>query len=385
MATPVTVSLRTRPSVQRDASPITSILVVPKEEIVAGAANVTIGAPDNTLTEITASNLTAQLASSGLVRSAYNHIEALSASRLFVLPFTVDTNDGISARLTKVVAAINRTQQASEKAKLPLRGADLMIVPREAGLGTSAANPVFAAVAAACGVTQLGAIGLVDAGPYADNPASTEPSQTNVLQWVANNKNGNVMSVTNRGNVAGFDAMYGSVLAAAHIAYYTGLYNLAHSPFNLLDQLRGVSNFVPVRDFDPFDVSAANTLANSPNFLTSLITEDGSGYLWGGHTGESDENSPLLDVINHLVANRIYKQARQDLTRFVRRRATERLLSQVQVNIQNDLSATYVAPGLVADIDVGNVTLAGGHAEVVVDVQFFDILDTVSLTVEVYI
>ena len=274
----------------------------------------------------------------------------------------------------------------SELEKLPNRSVDFVVLPRETGLGAaSAANPVFAALAGVLGINHLGAVGLVDGGPLETSVLADSPPQADVITWRGNNANANILSVTNRGDVAGYEGMWGSVIAAGHWAYYTAQFGLSHPVANLRDQVLGVSNITPARDFDPDGASAATTLKDSPNFLTSIISWDGSPYLYGGQTGAASENDPLLDVANRLIANRIVKQGRRDLLPYVGRRGTERLLSSIQLQIQNDLAATYLAPGLVRSIDTQDVTLTGGRASARVDVGFFDIVDTVSLAVEVFV
>lgn len=383
MTSPVSVRTEVRPRTEVSASPLNIILVTPKVELGANAgADVTIPAADSTLTEITSANETDQLGAGTFAKDAYDFIESGASSRLWVLPFPVVRADAEAARLSKVVTALSALDKTEEKAKLPNGKADMIVCPRETGLGTGA-NPVVAKLKTFGLDTHIGAVSIVDAGEWGGaNPVAQEPSQADVLSWETANADPNVMAVTNRADVSGYDGMWGSVIAAAHWARWTSLRGIHYQPTNLVDTLAGVSDITPERVFNESDgSSSAVTLGQRE--LTSLITWNGQHFLWGGKTRFTGED-PRSFLSNNIVAHRIVKDATQDMAIYVGRRGNRANLAGLQVKLQDDLSGTY-APSAVRDIQVAEVTLVGGKATARVFVQFYDFIESVELIAEIFV
>ena len=381
----VNININERRAIRRDASPLTYIVVTPKTETPpGGGANVTIAAADGELTEITPSNTDATIGN-GFARAAYNYVNADATSRYYVLPFVVDVNDAVGDRLTKVIAAIDSAMGNSvERAKLPNGEFDIVVVSRESGLGTTdGANPVLTALEIY--LERYRARAIVDAGPYASDPNDATPSNTAVVGWEANNVNHRVMSITNRGDIVGYTNMWGSVIVAGHVSRVWASKGLGAHVATLRDPVLGADNFRPDRSFDP-DVATdtARTLANSPNYMTSLINWNGASYLWGGKTQQASENSPIAWFNRQVIIDRMAKQTKRDLLPFIVDTATPRLLSSIQLTVQNDLTATYVATGLVTGVTVLDVTLSGETATVIVEVQFGTTIERFTFVIDVF-
>lgn len=381
MTTPLQTRIVPRPRVQRESSPLTMVLVTPKIEI--ATANITIGAADNELSEVTDATVDALLGA-GFARAAYNYIESGSSVRLFVLPFAVDTTDNDPAeRLGRVVAALTAMEGEAQKSKLPNRTFDVLALPRESGLGTTAGNIAFTKVKETC--TAFRAQAIVDAGPIAPTgDLADTPSDADVATWIGANKDPNILSVTNRGDASNIAGMGGSVIAAGHWATYTSLYGIHAQPTNLRDVVQGVTNIDPVRGFDLLDGSApAIVLANDPNYASSLITWNGQHYLWGGKTS-FPANDARQYFGNNLVANRMVKEAQRDIAPYIGLTSRTRTLESMQIHVQNDLEATYV-PGAVASVIARDPVISGNHVSLGLSVQFYDFIESVELVVDVYV
>ena len=389
MVSPISSSVIARASTRRTASPLTMVLVVPKIEIMAAESDdITIAAPENQLTRITASNELSQLGSEGFARAAYDEIELGAVVDVFVLPFEVDrATNTVAQRLPRVVAALDAMETEAERSKLPHGTCDIILLPRETALGDhNAANPAFTKLASTRAAFE--AIGICDAGPINDGAiVAGTPSLADVQIWETNNVDNGIVAVTNRGNVAGYDGMMGSVIYAAHWAEVTSLpgedYGIGAQPSNLRDVVRGVHGIDPRRSFSETDGSSeAVVLRNAPNHLTSIITWNGQTYMWGGRT-QWPENDARTYVSNELIANRIVKEARRDLAPYLQLRGTRRRLSGMQAHVENDLRATY-QPGAVESITVVDPLIEGGHVRVRVLVGFYDFIETVELVAELF-
>lgn len=383
MVSPVNVQVRPRATTVTEISPLSMVLVLPKVELGAQAADdVTLPAADSTLTEITEANKDAQLGVEGLAPRMYDYIESGASVRLWVLPFPVLRADALPARLAKVVTALNALDKTDERAKLPNGKVDAIVLPRETAIGQGA-NVVVAKLKTFGLDTSLGAVSFVDAGVFANRtPTAAEPAQADAIAWENDNADPNVLAVTNRADAAGGSGVFGSIIAAGHWARYTSQYGIHHQPTNLRDVVVGVSNITPDRIFNESDgSSAAVVLAREP--LTSIITWNGSHYLWGGKT-KFQASDPREELSNNIVAHRIVKEATLDLAPFVGLRATRANLAALQVKLQDDITAGYV-PEAIAAVSVGTPILAGGRLSVQMEVQFFDFIDSITLIAEVFV
>ena len=379
MVSPISVVINPRRQVSRAASPLSIVLVTPKIELGASAADdITIPAPDNELTEITNANEDTQLGN-GFARAAYDYIESGSSVRVFALPFAVDRTDNAdSARLPRVVTALGALSNEVELAKLPNRTCDLIVVPNETGRGTGA-NSVVSALKPFGLDTSLGAISVVDAGP-----TDGDRTQAAVTAWEAANADPNVVAISNSGDVAGQADMPGSVIMAGHWARYTSIHGIHAQPTNLRDTLTGVSNIQPERAFDERDgSSSAVVLAADPIYMTSIIDWNGSHYMWGGRT-QHGAGDPRINIGNNLVSHRMVKEARRVLAPYLGVRGSPRILDGLTRTVGDTLAAQHVPNG-VQSVEALDAVLTAGVVSVTVEVQFYDFIQSVRLTADVYV
>lgn len=380
MTSPLSVTINARPATRTLAAPYTMVLVVPKTEV---DGSTVIPADINTLTEVTESTKGAVLGSGDAV-DMYDTIESGSAVRLFVLPFEVDSSDMTeSTRLGNVRTALQALETATERAKLPGPfGADIIVCPRETGLGTGA-NAAVTELRALGLDTSLGAVSFVDAGtiPHAED-LGTAPTVAQVTAWQTANTDPNVMAVSNRGDVEGHAEMFGSVIAAGHYARYASAMGVQHQAANLIDVLVGADDFTPEREFVVEDGSSP-AIALAAAGVSSLVTWNGRHYFWGGKTG-APATDPRTYTANAIIAHRIVKQGRQILAPFLGQRGTGRNIDSIQVALQNTLSAQYV-PAAVQGLDALDVDFTGNRATAEVSVQFYGFIEAIRLIADVYI
>ena len=390
MVSRINVRVEAEAAAQAEVSPLSIVFPVEKEAAVT--------APDSELTEVTFSNEDSVLGEDTLAKHAYDKMESGGIARLFVLPFTPSgadpANITVDERLASVVAALRGgLESTNERNKLPHGSVDMIVLPRETTLGpvgtheSPNTNAVITRLKLYGLDNSLGAVSIVDAGPIADkdNVQATEPSLEDVQIWEAGNTDPNIMAITNRGDIAGFPNMWGSVIAASHWIRYTSERGIHAQPTNLRDLLLGADSFKPVRSFSPEDGSTeAEILTNAPNFMTSLIQFQGQHFLWGGKTQHTNANDPRAFLSNNIIAHRMVKDAKRDLFPYLMLRGTGRVLDSMQTHVQNDLSATYV-PTAVADVIVSNVTLTAGHARATFRVRFYGFIEYITLVAEVFI
>lgn len=391
MVSPLSSRVIAQPSAQRTTSPLSAVMVMPKTELGTnpdGSEDIGLGAADNQITRLSASTEETALAPAGFSKAAYDEIELGASVDMYVLPFDVARADATDARLVKVQTALTAMNTQAEKRKLPHGTVDVILLPRETGLsGTSPDNAAFNSLSSACAAFE--AVGICDAGTIPATGSLTDrPTFQEVQDWEATHSDPNIVSVTNRGDVAGYAGMFGSVIYLAHWAEVTSYpganYGIGAQPSNLRDVVRGVTNINPVFAFDENDGSSeAVVLRNAPNHLTSLIEWNGADYFWGGRT-QWPANDPRTYVSNLLISNRIKKEARRDLAPYLLLKGTRSRLSAMQLHVEGDLRATYV-PGAVQSISVVEPTLVGGHASVRVLVRFYDFIESIELIVELQV
>ena len=364
MTSPISAQTIPRPGVAVAASPLSIILVVPKIDLVP-AANVTIAPAEDQLTEITSANVLAQLGAlaaanaavqSPIQRAAYDYIETRGSARLWVLPFEVMAAHTAAERATAVVAALDAVRTSPvEKAKLLNDRADVVVVPGETAVGT-AANAVIGALRSFCvDNTGLGCAAWVDAGGYAyDNdarPGAAEPTQADVITWEGNNRDINIFSISNRGNVANYNSMWGSVIAAGHVVEYTSTEGFYSNPFSLRHPLRGVLGAeFPAREFNLGDGSSSAVVLNRDNHVGSIVTWNGMNFIEGGETFSALAD-PRMEFGNNITSHRMIDHARRLAAPFRKLRASERRLASFQTTLQAQLDANYV-PGAVRRVSV---------------------------------
>lgn len=393
---PISASIRARPSHSLLESPLTVIMVIPKIDLVP-AVDFTAGAafPVDTLTEITSTNVdgvgTVPSANPNtdtpLARAGYDFIESGANVHVFALPFTVDSSDNAGTRAAKVASAVNTTLgKAAERAKLPDAAADVIVVPRECGVG-SAANAVYTELETICDQGHMGCIALVDggdvvAGPDA-RPVAANPTVASVQTWAAANRNIAIYAFSNRGDVSHYDGMWGSVIAAGHLARYTAQRGIWAHPFNLRDPALGVGATAPLRVFDPGDGSSDAVALDRQHYLGSIIQYEGADYVWGGRSYAAARDARQW-MSNHVVTNRMLRRSRRTMARFLVDRAKGSTLESLRLSLERPLVDIYV-PNAVQDVQVREPTISSGHVSAVIDVGFHEFVESVSLVVEVYL
>ena len=393
---PISTRIETRPTVTLLESPLTIVLAVPRTDFVP-APNVLIPVvnfPVNELTEITADNV-AHLGAvpaadsdinTPMARAAYDYIEAGANVHVFALPFEVAAVDTAAQRATKVVTALNTTlNSATERAKLPAASVDVIVVPRECTAGT-AANAVVTALETLCAPDHLECVALVDAGDITYNndarPGAAEPSAADVKTWSGNNRHIHIYSLSNRGHVSHYNDMWGSVIAAAHHARYVSRNGIWAHPYNLRDPVLGVGTLTPQRVFDPGDASSSAIALERDDLVGSVVQYDGADYIWGGESYAGVED-PRQNIGNHVVANRMVKRARRIMARFLRVRARGSTIETLRLSIERPLVDLYV-PNAVQDIQVRPPEFTSGGIKVRMPTAFYDFINSIELTAEVY-
>ena len=69
---------------------------------------------------------------------------------------------------------------------------------------------------------------------------------------------------------------------------------------------------------------------------------------------------------------------------FINLRATGARLAAMQDKVETDLALTYV-PGAARSIIVRDPVISAGHVSIVVDVKFYEFIESVSLVAEVFV
>ena len=191
-----------------------------------------------------------------------------------------------------------------------------------------------------------------------------------------------IMTVSNRGDVDGYNEMWGSVIAAAHWGRVTSVKGIGYQPTTFIDPIAGVSGLDPARYYVPRDGSSpAYVLANTPNYLTSLITWEGQDYLYGGRT-QHPANDPRRVLAHDIVTNAMVADAQRDLVIYHDQLNTPSNRESLRLHIQRDLEATYLGSPL-RSITVFEPLNMGGHLEVEFLARFPDLIESIRLTARV--
>jgi len=397
MVSPISVSVEARPPARIPASPLTVIMVVPKVDTVP-TVDLTIGAPAGELTEITAANVTTQLSAipsasaatqTGVARAAYDLIEATAAVRVFVLPFAASGGAATAgaARAAAIAGAIKAAlDDPVQRGKLPeTTGVDIIVVPREVGLTTQAPAIVGQLKTSCAALECIAIVDAGDSGAAADaRPASDKPDAASVKTWSATNGGIAIYGVSNRGDVADYNGMWGSVIMTAHHARWASSEGVGTSPYDLVHELAGVGTITPGRILDLQDGSSEAVAMDRDDEVSSLVTHAGVHYIWGGRSNAGGASDPREIIANHAVVNRSVKIARGIASRVVRRRATANRLQSLRVDIERAVAGAYV-PDALRSIEAATPVLTGNSLRVPFDLRFWTHIDSVSLVAEVYI
>ncbi len=394
MVSPISVSIRARPSLRVQPSPLSILLVVGHIDTVP-TTDVTLGAPAGEVTEITAANATTMLgavpsASPGtqtpLGRAAYDLIEAGSAAHVFVLPFATSDSDNAAARAAKIASALTGALGSSvERSKFPDSGLDMIVLPRETAV--AAPGAIVAALKSVAAQGSLECVALCDAGnaqaAVGARPSAANPTAATVVSWAGANGGIEIYAVSNRGDVPSYDGMWGSVIMAAHHARWASVEGVGSSPYDLSHPLAGASNLTPARELDLTDGASIAVSLDRDHEISSLTTYEGGHFIWGGLSASTVED-PRQSIANHIVANRSLRIARDQAAQVVRQRATGDLIQGLRVRIEQAIERAFV-PRFLADVQVDTPTIAGGVLTVPYELRFDDYIHTVSLQAEVYV
>ncbi len=394
MVSPISVHIEARPSLRVQPSPLSILLVVGHTDTVP-TTDVTLGAPASQVTEITEANATTMLGAvpssdpgtqTPLGRAAYDLVEAGSAAHVYVLPFPVSSSDNAAARAAKVASALTGALRSSvERSKFPDSGLDMIVLPRETAVAAPGAMVAALKQVAASG--SLECVALCDAGDaqaaVGARPSATNPTQASVASWAGANGGIEIYAASNRGDVANYDGMWGSVIMAAHHARWASLEGVGSSPYDLSHPLAGASNLTPARELDLTDGSSAAVVLDRDDEISSLTTYEGGHYVWGGLSASTVED-PRQSIANHIVANRSLRIARDQAAQIVRRRATGDVIQGLRLRIEEAISRAFV-PRFAAEVQVDTPTIAGGVLTVPYEMRYDDYIHTVALQAEVYI
>ena len=177
--------------------------------------------------------------------------------------------------------------------------------------------------------------------------------------------------------------MWGSVIAAAHLARYTSQRGIWAHPFNLRDPALGVGATAPVRVFDPGDGSSDAVALEREHVLGSIVQYDGADYIWGGKSYAAEKDARQW-MGNQVVANRMLRRSRRTMARFLVQRSRGSTLESLRLSLERPLVNIYV-PNAVRDVQVREPTITSGHISAVLDVGFWQFVESVQLTAEVYL
>jgi len=394
MVSPISISIQARPQARIEVSPLSILLVVGKIDLVP-TTHVSLGATAGEVTEITDANVATMLGAvattspatqTPLGRAAYDLIEATSSVHVYVLPFAVDSSDSPAERATKVASALTGALgDPVQLAKFPDSGLDLIVLPRECAVSATAPT-VIAALKTVCAA--LESVALVDAGDSgaaADaRPASTAPSVADLRTWAGANGGVEVYALSNRGDVANYNGMWGSVIMAAHHARWASREGVGSSPYDLTHPLAGAANLTPARVLSLTDGSSDAVALDRDYELGSLVVHGGNSYIWGGQSNPGAAVDAREQLSNHLVANRSLKIARDIAARVIRRRATGDRIQALRLDIETAIADAYV-PDSMRDVEVDTPTLAGRVLTVPYSLRFYEYIQAVSMTAEVYV
>lgn len=395
MTSPISTSIRTRPTHDLTESPLTIIMVMPSQDFVTGYTGGAIASPFvvNNLTEITASNLamlgTPATDSTFMAKAAYEYIESGSSVHVYALPFNAASGDDFPTRAPKVVTAINALDTSVVKNVLPRAQADMLLVPRETAFGpTDDVNSILSAIETVCQSSHMGLVALVDVGnatalANTANPAATAPTTADLTTTIKNRyRHLHIYAMSNRGATSNYPGMWGSVIAAGHQARYASIDGVGAYPWNLRDAISGVHSLAPERVFDPGDGSSEAVSLAATDKLSSIIQWEGVDYLWGGES-YSAQADPRQNIGNHIVANRMIKRSKRVMAPYLRLRGTGATLDSLQVSVELPLQHLYV-PRTVERVTARVPTITSGHVSIILDVKFYDFINSIALTVEVF-
>ena len=364
---PITITTTPRQVVSVPVSPLTVLMLINRETGVTPAVN-TIMAVDDT----DPAAVLGAASNEGL--TWYELLESQSNINVFALPFDA-TNAPVNGP-----AALNALLDSTQRAKLYAAspyGVDVILAGIYTG-AAAAANTIVQRLESVCVDPRVKAAWIGDGFVAANNAQTLAQAQA----WaIANGTRQSGIAVANGAPVATVHE-YGSVIAATTIARHAGLTGIGAHPFNLSDVVLGIGPPAPTFVFDSADASAAAEVLDNTNRMTSIITNDGSHYLWGGKTTWAAED-PRHWWGNLLVQNRIEKRQRRIMEPFSGLRLSEDLLDDMRFSLEANLNAEFGA--FTQRIGVAGIEVAAQHVTAHVETAYYGFIESITVPNDIYV
>ena len=269
---------------------------------------------------------------------------------------------------------------AAERAKLyatSTYGVDVVLAGRYTG-ATQAANAIVQGLESVCVDPRVKAAWIGDGYVAANNAQTLAQAQA----WaIANGTRQSGIAVANGAPVATVQE-YGSAIALATIARHAGLTGIGAHPFNLSDVVLGIGPPAPEFIFDSADGSSAAEVLDNTNRMSSIITNDGSHYLWGGKTTWA-AGDPRHWWGNLLVQNRIEKRQRRIMEPFSGLRLSEDLLDDMRFSLEENLNAEFGA--FTQRIGVAGIDVAAQHVTSYVETAYYGFIESITVANDIYV
>ena len=304
----------------------------------------------------------------------YELVEGQSNVHIFVVPFDA-TNAVVNGP-----AALNALLNAEQRAKLyavSQYGVDVVHAGRYTG-AAAGANSIVQRLESVCQDARVKAAWIGDGHVVGAGTQTLAQSQA----WaVANGTRQNGIAVANGAPVGGAQE-YGSAIALATLARYAGLEGIGSHPFNLADVVTGIGTPAPQFVFDSSDSTAAAEVLDNTNRMTSIITHDGSHYLWGGKTTWA-AGDPRHWWGNLVVQNRIEKRQRRIMEPFIGLRLSEDLLDDLHLAVEEGLNAEFGA--FTQRIGVGTPVVAAHLVTVPIETGYYGFIEAIRAENSIYV
>ena len=366
---PITVRTTPRLTASVPVSPLTVLMLIPKETGVTPAVNI-ITAVDDTAPADVLGGATNE------GRMWYELLESQSNINVFALAF--DPTDPAA----NGPAALNALLNPVERAKLyavSVYAVDVILAGKYTGAAQTA-NTIVQRLESVCADARVKAAWVGDgfAGPAYNHMQTL----TQVQAWHgANGTRQSGIALAN-GAPVGTDQEFGSAIALATIARHAGLEGIGAHPFNLSDVILGIGAPAPEFVFDSADATAAAEVLDNTNRMSTIITNDGNRYLWGGKTTWA-AGDPRHWWGNLVVQNRIEKAQRQVMEPFSGLRLSEDLLDDMLLAVQGRLDAEFGA--FTQRIGVGTPVVSVPHVTVPVETAYYGFIETITVENSIFI
>ena len=367
---PVNVITEARQRVSTPVSPLTVVMLIPKETGVTPAAA--------TLEQVENADAAAKLGVAGNLGHRWlTLIEGQSNVHLFVLPFAAGMSDDVQATAPAALNALLLPEQRAKLYKVSVYGVDAVLAGRYTGVAQTA-NTIIQRLETVC------ADNRIKAGWVADGYQKTAADQTlaEAQAWaVANATRTRGIALANGAPVSSSQE-FGSVIAMATLCRYAGLEGIGAHPFNLTDVVTGIGEPAPTFVFDSADSTAAAEVLDNTNKMTSIITHDGSHYLWGGKTTHPSSD-PRYWWGNLMIQNRLEKRQRLIMEKFTAQRLSEELLNDLHGAMERGLGDEF--GDLTRRIGIGTPEISGQNLTVPVETAYAGFVETITSRNSIFI